>query len=318
MNPETYNYFQNSEGISEKNEKTLEPLTMEEIQNLAKDNENIAQAKEKYDVQKSKIIETSLQNQEVLKIEVTQTIIAKNADNTILDTKIVHSETVQNNEIAQDSPNISVNSDNFENNFSDISNKNTADNTDLESSETPIENPSDNTITNLDASVWESNNLKELTSEIMQSMIATNEFTQKHLTPERIQKAKMGVDYLLKNSDLTPTQAIGIMANAVAESGVDESLNAKHGLGLFQWIGNRKSLFHKMEKNLPGSNSFEKQLSYALFELNGSEKSAYSKVKAAKTPEQAAAAFMIHFERPASKNTTPRTSIAAGLKKMNA
>ena len=98
----------------------------------------------------------------------------------------------------------------------------------------------------------------------------------------------------------TPAQAAGIVGNLVHESGLNP--NAVHdnntGLGI---AGHRLERLTAMKQFAAArdkpANDFQTQLEFIDQELRTSESRAGAAVRAAQTPEQAAAAF-IHFERP--------------------
>jgi predicted metal-dependent phosphoesterase TrpH len=96
----------------------------------------------------------------------------------------------------------------------------------------------------------------------------------------------------------------GILGNFVKESGrtglkVDAYNKDDKGspsFGLAQWRGTRLDRIKKMQ----GDNMYtlEGQLDHMDWELKNTEKKAYRKLKEAKTAEEAALAFSIHYERP--------------------
>lgn len=106
---------------------------------------------------------------------------------------------------------------------------------------------------------------------------------------------------------------MGIIANGIAENGLSVEKNSG-GLGIFQWIGKRAENYRKMYAKLPGANDFEKQLSFMLYELGTTEKKAWDALKASKTPEAAARAILVHFERPKKLNFNTRQALATGLR----
>lgn len=111
--------------------------------------------------------------------------------------------------------------------------------------------------------------------------------------------AKTAMDYF-QSQGYSQAQAAGIVGNLVHESGLNP--NAVHdqgtGLGI---AGHRLERLDAMKafaasKGKP-VNDFQTQLEFINQELNTTESGAGAKVRAATTPEQAAAAF-INFERP--------------------
>jgi hypothetical protein len=113
------------------------------------------------------------------------------------------------------------------------------------------------------------------------------------------QAAKTAVDFFTSRG-WSPAQAQGIVGNLIHESGLNP--NAVHdnntGLGI---AGHRLERLDAMrafakERGKP-VNDYQTQLEFIDQELRTSEGKAGAAVRAATTPEQAAAAF-IHFERP--------------------
>jgi hypothetical protein len=113
------------------------------------------------------------------------------------------------------------------------------------------------------------------------------------------QAAKTAVDFFTSRG-WSPAQAQGIVGNLIHESGLNP--NAVHdnntGLGI---AGHRLErldalrTFAKAKGTAP--NDFQTQLEFIDQELRSTESKAGAAVRAATTPQQAAAAF-IHFERP--------------------
>lgn len=113
------------------------------------------------------------------------------------------------------------------------------------------------------------------------------------------QAAASAVDFFTSKG-WTPAQAQGIVGNLIHESGLNP--NARHdnntGLGI---AGHRLERLDAMRQFAAAAgkpvNDFHTQLEFINQELNTTEGKAGAAVRAATTPEQAAAAF-IHFERP--------------------
>jgi hypothetical protein len=115
----------------------------------------------------------------------------------------------------------------------------------------------------------------------------------------------------------TPEQSAGIVGNLVHESGLDASAAGDIGPdgkptsgGLAQFHNERLDALRAFaaERGKPATD-FTTQLEFIDKELNSTEGATRAKLLAAKTPEEAAAAF-IHYERPAGY--TPENP-AAGL-----
>ena len=123
-------------------------------------------------------------------------------------------------------------------------------------------------------------------------------------------RTKYAYNYLIKQG-LSPVIASGIVGNLQYESGLNTTIegdkNLKHtkdgsAFGLAQWRGDRftglKSFAQKRNKQW---DDFDTQLDYVIHELNTTEKSAYNKLKYAKTPEEASDIFMRKYERPSKQ-----------------
>lgn len=156
--------------------------------------------------------------------------------------------------------------------------------------------------------------LKPLEPNVISNTINANSHTKKHLNDTIVEKSHEGIDFLVKQG-LSIFQAMGIIANGIAENGLSVEKNSG-GLGIFQWIGKRAENYRKMYSKLPGANDFEKQLSYMLYELGTTEKKAFSALQSAKTPEAAARAILVHFERPKKLNFDTRQGLATGLRNL--
>jgi hypothetical protein len=115
-----------------------------------------------------------------------------------------------------------------------------------------------------------------------------------------------------------PHHAAGIAANLVQESGLNpNAVNSKSGAeGLAQWLGPRKSAFHKYAKDT-GGNAYDPmvQLDFVDRELNSTESKAKTKLLETKNSSDAAVAFSDHFERAGEneKNNARRVDIAQNI-----
>lgn len=110
----------------------------------------------------------------------------------------------------------------------------------------------------------------------------------------------------------TPEQAAGIVGNLVHESGMDATAAGDGGTsgGLAQFHNERLAALREYAKSVgKPATDFTTQLEFIDKELHGTEAGTLAKLQAAKTPEQAAAAF-IDYERP--KGWTPENP-AGGL-----
>lgn len=120
---------------------------------------------------------------------------------------------------------------------------------------------------------------------------------------DNIQK---GFNYFV-GKGLTQAQSAGIVGNLIVESagGLDPAIKqggGGPGRGIAQWeVGGRwDTLLAWAAKQTPPREPIDllTQLDYLMYEFETTEKTAYADVKAAATVEDAAAKFMIKFERP--------------------
>lgn len=117
-------------------------------------------------------------------------------------------------------------------------------------------------------------------------------------------------DYYISQG-LAPHQAAGIVGNLQGESGQDlnpyatnkgDGRDGSDSIGIAQWNGTRAQALkeYAASKGVPWTD-LNIQLDFLHQELKGSEKSAYQKLLAAQTPEDAGRA-MLAFERPKDWN----------------
>lgn len=111
----------------------------------------------------------------------------------------------------------------------------------------------------------------------------------------------------LTEHGFTDIQAAGIMGNIQCESDFNPRAT-DGGHGLFQWLGGRKANLYAFASD-PWD--IDDQLAFMIHELNTSESAAYQKLKAAKTPEEAAYVFDVYYERSAGLSTARRMANAA-------
>lgn len=105
----------------------------------------------------------------------------------------------------------------------------------------------------------------------------------------------------LSGAGFAPHQAAGIVGNLFQESSMNpNAVNPKSGAyGMAQYLGPRKKQLIQFAKANGASPSDPRtQLDFMVSELNGSESRARDHLLATKTPEEAAQAFRIHYERP--------------------
>ena len=120
------------------------------------------------------------------------------------------------------------------------------------------------------------------------------------VTDPEEQRIKQAVAFFRKQG-WSCEQAIGIVANLDAESGMDPHIQQPGGpgYGLAQWEGPRQLDFqHWAHHSIHGS-SFEEQLGFVHYELRHTESSAGTALKRARTAEDAAEVVTRQYERPA-------------------
>ena len=141
--------------------------------------------------------------------------------------------------------------------------------------------------------------LVKLPSEVLDLAASTKVDTSRL----SMRNAKNICDYLL-SKNFTAAQAVGIMANMRAESGLlPNAVNAtSKASGLCQWYASRRTaMISHVGSNW--ANNLSGQLDYLWYELNSSEKVAYNALKAITELSEDAAvrcsdAFCKYFERP--------------------
>ena len=116
--------------------------------------------------------------------------------------------------------------------------------------------------------------------------------------------------------------AIGMVAGAKSESGLDSTVNEKDptveksrgGFGLFQFTGPRRLALEKFaaERNLDPADE-DVQIDFASQELRTTEKGAFAKINAAETAQDAALAVVNDFLRPGKDHSAKTVEAAAAL-----
>lgn len=118
--------------------------------------------------------------------------------------------------------------------------------------------------------------------------------------------AKSAMDYLAESDlGLTREQAAGIVGNLMQESRLNpgarnrgDGNDGSDSIGIAQWNGDRARALETYAQRTGGdAGDVKTQLGFIVEELKTSEGGVLAALKAAKTPEEAAAAF-ISFERP--------------------
>lgn len=97
-------------------------------------------------------------------------------------------------------------------------------------------------------------------------------------------------------------QAVGIVANLDAESGMDPNINqigGGPGYGLAQWEGPRQADFREWAGKDIRQSSFAEQLEFIQWELNNTEAAAGRALRGADDPGEAASIVTRRYERPA-------------------
>lgn len=122
----------------------------------------------------------------------------------------------------------------------------------------------------------------------------------------------------LSSAGFEPHQAAGIVGNLFQESSLNpNAVNPKSGAyGMAQYLGPRKKqLIQFAQANGASPSDPRTQLDFMVSELNGPESRARDRLLEAKTPEEAAQIFRVHYERPgkAEANDSRRTAKARGL-----
>ncbi|MGF6887621.1 hypothetical protein ABIA39_006274 [Nocardia sp. GAS34] len=124
--------------------------------------------------------------------------------------------------------------------------------------------------------------------------------------------------YLINKYHLTPAQAAGVVGNMMVESSLDTgAFNSGEGaFGLCQWEGGRLTDLQQYAASQKQSPSkWQVQVDFMMKEMGGSESGAYSQLRAASNPADAASAFAQHYERcqaaPDPKNPYPERVNAA-------
>lgn len=132
-----------------------------------------------------------------------------------------------------------------------------------------------------------------------------------NFTKEKIDnKASYTYNFLLRKG-YSPQVASGIAANIKHESNFDPSAIGDKGKarGIAQWHPDRYSRLSKQFD----LNSLSGNLEALHYELQTSEKDAYSKIKNARTPEEAALLVDRYFERSAGLSTGKRMNTAKNI-----
>lgn len=116
-------------------------------------------------------------------------------------------------------------------------------------------------------------------------------------------KAK-GAVRLFESKGYTREQAIGLVANLQAESGLNHKAVGDNGqaYGIGQWHPNRQADFKKAFGLDIRDSTYDQQLQFVAWELMNTESTARKKLLETKTPQDAAKAGRKYYERPDPKN----------------
>lgn len=121
---------------------------------------------------------------------------------------------------------------------------------------------------------------------------------------------------------LSEAQAKGIVANMIAESGLNPGVNeaapvvpgSRGGYGLNQWTGPRRRAYEAFAADRGADLAdWNTQLDFTLHELQTTEKGAYAALMAAGDPVSAARAYSERFLRPGVPHMDKRLAEAARL-----
>ncbi len=124
------------------------------------------------------------------------------------------------------------------------------------------------------------------------------------------------LSYLQGKLGLTSAQAAGVAGNLQVESGFNPAAsNAREGaIGIAQWEGPRRVALQKYAAAAGTSETdLMTQLGFLGAELNGSESSAYEKLRATTSAADAAAVFDQSFERSSGASRSTRMSNAESI-----
>jgi murein DD-endopeptidase MepM/ murein hydrolase activator NlpD len=117
------------------------------------------------------------------------------------------------------------------------------------------------------------------------------------------ENAKKAMEYFM-GQGLTREQAAGLVGNLQAESfaRLDHTAVGDGGkaYGIAQWHPDRQANFKRAFGKDIRQSTFEEQLAFVMWEFNNTEKRAFSRLKAATSPEEAAAAVNSYYERSKS------------------
>lgn len=117
----------------------------------------------------------------------------------------------------------------------------------------------------------------------------------------RAQRIDQAITYF-EGQGWTRAQAVGIVANLDAESGMDPNINqigGGPGYGLAQWEGPRQADFREWAGKDIRQSTFGEQLEFIQWELGNTEAGAARALRGADEPGEAASIVTTRYERPA-------------------
>ena len=128
---------------------------------------------------------------------------------------------------------------------------------------------------------------------------------------------KESVDFF-KSKGWTQAQAVGLVANITAESGLRTTAVGDGGkaYGICQWHPDRQEEFARFAGHDIRSSTLQEQLGFVHHELtDGREKKAGNNLRGAQTPAEAAAVISTYYERPADTDgqALARAKLANGI-----
>lgn len=114
------------------------------------------------------------------------------------------------------------------------------------------------------------------------------------------------------NHGLSREQAIGMVANASRESGLDERAVGDNGkaVGLYQWHPDRQALYEKTFGRPLALASREEQMGFSLWELQNNEKAAGRALLQSNSSPESGAVVSSLYERPKDPN---EAGVRAGI-----
>jgi hypothetical protein len=132
----------------------------------------------------------------------------------------------------------------------------------------------------------------------------------------RESKGEQIYHYLTEKYHLSTAQACGIIGNMQSESGLRSSAynNGERAIGLCQWQGARsKHLKQFAAQHGTHHGDWHVQVDFMMHELKGSESFAWSALRRAHTPQQAAVVFDRYYERSSGAARHQRVANATNI-----